>query len=42
MPNKKPVHMKILDDMKDRYERYLAWYERWVKRPTEPVTSGGS
>ena len=34
--------LRVPSYQKDRYERYLAWYERWVKRPTEPVTSGGS
>jgi dipeptidyl aminopeptidase/acylaminoacyl peptidase len=34
--------IRVPSYQKDRYERYLAWYERWVKRPTDPVTSGGS
>lgn len=24
----------------DRYERYLAWYDKWVKESTKPVTDG--
>lgn len=23
---------------KDRYERYLAWYDKWVKPATKPIT----
>ncbi|MCZ6918433.1 MAG: S9 family peptidase [Gemmatimonadetes bacterium] len=34
--------IRVPSYQKDRYERYLEWYERWVKRPTEPVTSGGN
>jgi dipeptidyl aminopeptidase/acylaminoacyl peptidase len=25
----------------DRYERYLAWYDKWVKASTKPVTEDG-
>ena len=26
---------------KDRYERYLAWYDRWVKPGAKPIADGG-
>lgn len=33
--------LRVPSYQKDRYERYLAWYDRWVKPVAPPVTDGG-
>lgn len=33
--------LRIPSYQKDRYERYLAWYDKWVKPSEKPVTDGG-
>ena len=27
---------------KDRYQRYLDWYQKWVKNPSRAATDGGT
>ena len=30
--------IRVPSYQKDRYERYLAWYDKWVKNAGKPVT----
>ena len=40
----RPTHLlpvlalRVLSYEVDRFERYLAWYDEWVKESTKPVT----
>ena len=33
-----PHGLRVPSYQKDRLERYLAWYDQWVKAPDKPVT----
>jgi dipeptidyl aminopeptidase/acylaminoacyl peptidase len=35
-----PHGLRVPSYQKDRLERYLSWYDKWVKNASKPVTDG--